>query len=430
MILAFPHRPTLRLLLRFVLQLLALAVALLWISHTAAGAEALVLSGGGQIDGQLVDPAKRDAEQLTVRTPEGIRVTVARDQVAKLLRPSAAEIEYRRVAPTYADTVEGQWALAEWCKEQKLRNVRQVHLKRVVELDTNHKLARRALGYSQHAGRWMTQAEIMTDRGYVQHDGRWMLPQEVEITDKRRKDSLAEKQWLATLKRWREWLNDDRRAEEAAAKLRAINDPYAVKAIRQHLKTEAVVQVREWYVEALARIGTPDALQALVQMSLNEPMDNVRLSAVDLLVEKKQPEVVAMFIQALKSKDNAIINRSAYALGQLGNVAAVPALVDSLVTQHKFAVTTGSPGISTTFGGPTPSGPPPGAGAGFPSSGPNVGGFSTGQSTQIIVQQMANAEVLDALVRMTGVNFEYNSAQWKAWLASRKKPESEDARRD
>ena len=43
---------------------------------------------------------------------------------------------------------------------------------------------------------------------------------------------------------------------------------------------------------------------------------------------------------------------------------------------------------------------------------------------------MANAEVLDALVRMTGVNFEYNSAQWKAWLASRKKPESEDARRD
>jgi hypothetical protein len=59
-----------------------------------------------------------------------------------------------------------------------------------------------------------------------------------------------------------------------------------------------------------------------------------------------------------------------------------------------------------------------------------MGGFSTGQSTQIVVQQMRNAEVLDALVRMTRVNFEYNSAQWKAWLASRKKPESEDVRRD
>jgi hypothetical protein len=105
-------------------------------------------------------------------------------------------------------------------------------------------------------------------------------------------------------------------------------------------------------------------------------------------------------------------------------------LVDALVTQHRFMVTTGSPGISTTFGGPTPSGPPPGAGAGFPSSGPNVGGFSTGQSSQIIVQQIQNAEVLDALVRMTPVNFEYNMGQWKAWLASRKKPESQDARRD
>ena len=421
MILASLHRPGLR--------LAALVVALLWIRHAAAS-EALVLSGGGQIDGQLVDPAKRDAEQLTVRTPEGIRVTVERDQVAKLLRPSAAETEYRRVAPTYPDTVAGQWALAEWCKQQKLRNARQVHLKRVVELEPNHALARRALGYSQHAGRWMTQADIMTERGYVQHNDQWLLPQEIEISDKKRKDSLAKKQWLATLKRWREWLNDDRRAEEAAAKLRAINDPYAVKAIRQHLKTEPVVQVREWYVEALARIGTPDALQALVQMALNDPMDEVRLSAVDLLVEKKQPEVVAMFIQALKSKDNAIINRSAYALGQLGNVAAVPALVDSLVTQHKFVVTTGSPGISTTFGGQTPSGPPPGAGAGFPST-PQMGGFSTGQSSTLVVQQIRNPEVLDALVRMTRMNFEYDSVQWKAWLASRKKQqESEDVRRD
>ena len=390
--------------------------------------EALVLAGGGTIEGQLVDAAKRDAAQLTLRTSEGIRITVARDQVAKLQRPSAAEIEYRRVAPGYPDTVEGQWALAEWCKQQKLRAQRQTHLNRLIELEPNHAAARRLLGYQQHAGRWMTQDEIMTERGYVQHNGEWLLPQEVEIADKQRKDTLAEKQWMATLKRWRQWLNDDRRADEAAAKLRAINDPYAVKAIRQHLKTEQVPQVREWYVEALARIGTPDALSTLVQLALNDPLDDVRLAAVDLLVEKQQPEVVAMFIQALKSKDNAVINRSAYALGKLGNVAAVPALVDALVTQHKFMIVQGSPGISTTFGGVNP-GSPPGAGAGFPSA-PQMNGFSTGQSTQLVVQQLRNAEVLDALVRMTRVNFEYNAAQWKAWLASRKKPESEDVRRD
>ncbi|MGD9646917.1 MAG: HEAT repeat domain-containing protein [Pirellulales bacterium] len=407
----------------------AACLALLATAGGACSADEVVLSGGGQLEGQLADTAKRDPDQVALRTAEGIRVIVPRDQVAKLVRTSAADIEYRQLAPTYPDTVEGQWALAEWCRQQKLRAERHVHLQRVIELDPNHAVARRLLGYQQHAGRWMTQAEIMTERGYVQHNGDWLLPQEIEIAEKKRKDTLAEKQWLATLKRWREWLNDDRRAAEGAAKLRAINDPYAVKAIRQHLKTEQVPQVREWYVEALARIGTPDALSTLVQLALNDPLDDVRLSAVELLVENQQPEVVAMFIQALKSKDNAVINRAAYALGKLGNPAAIPALVDSLVTRHKFMIVQGSQGISTTFGGPTPSGPPPGAGAGFPST-PQMGGFSTGQSSQIVVQQLRNPEVLDALIRMTRINFEYNSAQWKAWLASRKKPESEDVRRD
>ena len=56
----------------------------------------------------------------------------------------AEETEYERIRPTYADTAEAQWELAQWCREHKLPAQRTVHLRRVIELDPEHVEARRA----------------------------------------------------------------------------------------------------------------------------------------------------------------------------------------------------------------------------------------------------------------------------------------------
>jgi hypothetical protein len=59
-------------------------------------------------------------------------------------------------------------------------------------------------------GKWITQEEIMTSRGYVRYKGDWLLPQEVELLEAGRRNDLAEKEWIANLKRWREWLAGDK----------------------------------------------------------------------------------------------------------------------------------------------------------------------------------------------------------------------------
>jgi HEAT repeat protein len=332
-------------------------------------------------------------------------------------RRATAQSEYERIKESFPDTADGQWRLAEWCRQHNLAAAREVHLKRVLDLDPDHPAARRALGYQKREGRWVTQEQVMTERGYVRYRGRWRLPQEVKQLEAKRKQTAAENQWQANLKRWRAWLNDER-AAEATARIRAINDPTAIKALTTQLPDEPSQNVRLLYVDALARIGTPEAVMALVDVSLLDPLEEVRLTAIDHLAEKKLPEVVAMYIKALRSKDNNVVNRAAVGLAHMENVAAIPPLIDALITTHEYAIVQGSPGISTSFGSVSgPGGTAP------------VSGLSVGQSTTYVAEQVRNAAVRDALIKLTGMNYDFDVATWKAWLASRRKAQSLDARR-
>ena len=118
-----------------------------------AAGNVYVLAGGGRIEGELLNADESPREKYVIKTDAGATVTVAADRVQKVLTPRAAEVEYERIRPTYPDTVEGQWALAEWCREHALpAAVREPHLRRVIELDPNHVQARRALGYAKSTG--------------------------------------------------------------------------------------------------------------------------------------------------------------------------------------------------------------------------------------------------------------------------------------
>lgn len=324
--------------------------------------------------------------------------------------------EYERAKSETADTPDAQWQLAEWCRENRLLTQRQAHLERVIELDPEHAAARRALGFQKHSGRWVTQEELMTERGYVRYKGRWRLPQEIKQLEEKRKNTASENQWVANLKKWRDML-DTERYQEAVANIQGINDPFALRALEEQLKVETSEQVRTLYLQAVANIDTPESVRLLVRASIHDTADEVRLTAIDHLAEKKYPEVVALYIQSLRDKNNVVINRAAIGLAAMDNPAAVPALIDALVTTHSETITVGSPGISSTFSRDGKSAPP------------SLNGFSTGQSTYQVTQHLRNAGVLDALIQLTGVNYDFDVAQWKAWLQSRKKGDSLDQRR-
>jgi hypothetical protein len=376
-------------------------------------ADVFVLSTGGRVEGELINANESPREKYVIKTTLGAEVTLSREQVKEVIRPKPAEIEYAKVAKEASDTVDGQWAMAEWCREHSLPEARKAHLKRVIELDPNHVKARGALGYGMFDGQWKTQAERMTEMGYVEYKGTWKLPQEVELIEAEQKRTIAEKRWFNDLKRWREWYDSDKR-QEAIKNIRAITDPTAVPALKKQLETDPSEPVRLLMAEALARVATGEAYTILAIRSLEDPSDEVRQTCLDHLDDTPKPAIRDLYIQKLKDNNNAIVNRAAIGLARLKDPIAVSSLVDALITTHRTPVGGAPQGTySATF---TPNG--------------GTFGFGGG-GAKMIVQDIRNPAVLDALVSLVGsaTNFNFDVAAWKKYLASKRQSQMLDARR-
>lgn len=380
-----------------------------------AAAEVFVLQSGGRIVGEVLNPEQNPRETYVIKTDSGGQITLSKAQVKQIIYQRPEEIEYEKIRTRYADTVEGQWELAEWCREHKLSAPREKHLQRVLALNPDHEPARRALGYSRVNGEWMTQKEAMVKQGYRYYKGRYRLPQEIELMEQDRKTELAEKEWMKKLSTWRAWLDTDK-GKTARENLTSINDPMAIRGLTQALKEERREQVRLLLVEALGQIGTQEALLVLAKRTLEDPVEEVCLTCLDYLKEKKDPEAVKFFIAKLSSKSNPEVNRAAVALRHLGDASAVGPLIDALVTAHKFKISSGNPNqMTTTFGN--------GGGAA-------PGGMSMGGGPKIITQHISNRSVLEALVELTGgINYGFDVQAWKAWYTSQKKRPDTNVRR-
>ncbi len=404
------------------MRILAPLAALVLLA-SAASAEVFVLADGGRVTGSLLNPQESPRKQYVIQAADGVKITLDAAQVRKVLRPKPDEAEYEQIAPTYADTAAAQWELAQWCREHKLIVQRQVHLRRVIELEPNHTAARHALGYSRVNGQWVTQEGAMTAQGFVRSGGKWMLPQEVELAENKRKLDADQQEWCQKLKRWRGWLGSNH-DQEARDNIAAVNDPMAVKGLTLGLRNDQNAQARVLFVAALGRIDAPEAARAMAIASVCDADEEVRLTCLDQLQylsqTKKRPEVISYYVSKLnpKKSTNDIVNLAALGLGRLKDPSAIPALIEAVVTTHKFKVQKagGDGATSASFG-----------------RGPNGGGtgMSTGGGTQYIYRTFNNQAVLDALVATTGVNFGFDKQAWWHWYkAQKKKPDSLDVRRD
>jgi hypothetical protein len=369
--------------------------------------EVIVLQNEGRIQGETVADENLAPTQQRIKTAAGGQIVIDKTAIKQVVIVGKDEAEYenlRRIAP---DTVEGQWKLAEWCREKKMNKQRVPHLERVIALDTNHQQARLALGYFQTNGRWLRQEDRMKEQGYVLYKGEWKLPQEIELLEQENQTKANEREWYTKLNRLKaDYINGTpNKSQEAWQKLTSIDDPAAVPAILQEMKTEKLPRMLRAYIEALGRISNGPSLRLLVDLAMGSATDQYQELALEQLKKGKNPDIVTLIAGELKSKDNRRVNRAGYALGELGNPSVIPAMIDGLITRHKFQISSGDGGQMS---------------AGFGSGG---SGFSAGGKAQIIEQALENFQVLTALNKLTGQNFDYNQAAWRTWYeVNRAKP--------
>jgi hypothetical protein len=383
---------------------------------SAAPVDTFVLANGGQIDGTIQNTTESPRTRYVIKTSAGGEVTLRRDQVKEVRHTKQVELDYIKLRPDHPDTVEGQMKLAEWCLGKQLPEQRTRHLQRVIELDPEHARARQALGYAKIDGEWKTREERFQDKGYIKDkSGKFRVPQQVEEIERKRAFDKAVKTWTKDIKRWREWLETNR-AGEAMAQLQKIAAPEAVEPLGKLMQKESAVEVRRIYVDALARIGTPEAWRALTIFALDDADDDIRQTCLDYLEKQTNTGAVAFFIKRMKSKnaDNQMVNRAGFALGRMKDASSIRPLIDSVVTTHVIDLPTSGNNMNPSFG-----------------NGPGGGTFSFGGGgPKQVDRQFQNMAVHDALASLTGQDFGYDQQSWLRWLATQRKTPTVDARRD
>ena len=384
-------------------------------------ADLFTLHNGGQISGKWLNADQRPVNTYLIETEHGVRIKLAKAQVSRAIRQSSKEIEYERDAPKFSDNVEEQWKLSEWCRENKLDDLRRHHLRRIIELEPNHAGARRGLGQSQVRGEWVTREDYLKREGYELYRGRWRTAQEIKVFKAREQMERAEKKWIVRVKRLRELLATERVAE-ARDEILAIDDPLAVPALRKFLTAEKYRAAKILFIQALGQIANGSAYSALLNQSLNDPDIEIFHECLEQLAQDPLPEMTKAYVDALNDENNQKVNRAAMSLGKLNDKTTIEPLIEALVTTHKV-VRPGRGGASrdtttTTFANSSD-------GSGSPNAPFSGTGLELGDKSQTFFRQVPNQEVLETLVKLSGgASFGFDQRAWRYWLASQRQLKS------
>jgi HEAT repeat protein len=256
---------------------------------------------------------------------------------------------------------------------------------------------------------------MLEGKGYIQVAGSWKTQQQVTLEQYfDRKDKL-EKEWVRRVNALRSIAISDSKSK---VELVSINDPLAAGALAKALPLERDPDVRILLIRALGNIGTSAALHEIARWSVDdirETNNEVRRTCFEVLRKHPAalPAIVGFYARLLHADNGPrVINQAAQALGQIDGHAAIPQLIDALVTTHveiRIVKAQGTTGMSS--GTNTP------------------GGLSWGEETRKFSYDVQNHEVRLALMRLTGKDFLFDKDAWKAWLIQSRRTPTFDARR-
>jgi hypothetical protein len=383
-----------------------LAIIFVAVASNSARADIFLLTSGGRLEGEWLNRDQQPASEYLVLTASGLKTSLPLAQVREVIRRSPLDEEYARRFAAAPDTVDGQWQLAEWCRANSLFDQRKAHLRRIVELDPDHQQARRLLGFQFLDGQWITRDDFLRRDGYELYKGKWRTAQEIEILETEARLEQAQKDWLQKLRRWRADLNTPERAKSAWESFAGLEDPIAVRPLADLFARERVRRVKTLYADVLASIHTAEAVGVLAERVMHDPDEEIFHYCLDHLIALKPPHLADPFIAALRDKSNAQVNRAALALNRIGDPSSISPLIDALITTHAQVLPgrpgTGPESTSTTFSGEGQS-------------------LTRNEGPRVLVSHIRNQHVLDALVKLTGANFEYDRDRWRYWHAQEKR---------
>jgi len=369
----------------------------------------VILKSGGTLEGRVGEEKNQSNGRVyvTVEKSDGslIRLDSSR-LVRKVEWVNGKDFEYRQLA-SKVSSVEDHQSILNWCLEQPsgrrfFKSEIETHAHHVLSALPNDKQARKALGFVFEGEAWIQKDQFYGEHGYTREGTSWTPVRAVQMQGRQetvdekvdeRKDSL--RRWLRAARR------DETNPDELGPALAKFCDQYALALVEAAAKKEKQPHIRAIMVEGISAVDGASAMRKLVGFAMDDPDEFVRERAVTLLGQPHYDADAASlaFAEFFVSKQNAVIQRAADAIGELGGAAAVVELIDVLVTTHKEK----NPNALES-GRLNPS---------FRSDG--TSGLQTGGGPQTITKTRQNDSVLNALKVITEQDFGFDMEQWRDW---------------
>jgi len=384
---------------------------------SSAMADTLELSGGGHLSGQ----AKTRGDFAVVKVDDQIQLAIPTSRVRRTVTSSELAI-YRERAKAAGEDAEKHYRLAIWCGKNvpgDSRLYKRLHMRRAVEIDSDHSNARVWLGYKKQKGKWILKSKLMRDRGMIWRGGRWELPEAMAISEGQSSANIEAKQWIREVNRLVKsvQIGNVKKAPGAMVALKAIDDPSAASAIALQLKNSRgnksqSRELRRLWVKLLGRFRNRNSVAALVLAGIEEADATIREEALEQLVKYGSGSAVATYLPMLKSNDNAQINRAARALFWFPDPELAMTYVNALVTEHRRIE---APGPQTQVG--------------FGDQGER--GLAFGQKPQVVARKKTNPAVQSLLREIEpDVDHGYDEQAWLEYFAKKRGSYDGDLRRD
>lgn len=173
---------------------LAIVAAFIWIvlQRQPIAADVVVLMNGKTLEGRVT----RDGETIVIELAQGV-IKLPRDKVRSILPKRTPMDEYAerrgKIEKEFAagtlppkDAAERWFELSQWAAGQNFTRAREESLKHALEMDGDHAGARKAKGFVEHNGKWMSVNDRNLALGFVLFEGRWVPPEAVEDVRKLR----------------------------------------------------------------------------------------------------------------------------------------------------------------------------------------------------------------------------------------------------
>jgi hypothetical protein len=364
----------------------------------------------GKVLGEKVDDGRT---MISFKTQDGLFLQFDKARmISKIYQLTEEDIAYNEKIEAMKDTAEEHHDLYEWCVDQKAGRSRykdqiKFHLERIMELDPNDDKVRRKLGYTflKNQGRWVPEDLYNEKNGYERAAGSWRPTLQSQLEDNKVNNRETNGNYRVSFDVWRRKLRKSNANIPALfQELRQLCTPNTITLIFQEAREEPNERLRAEYIEAFGEVKSYAAMEALVYFAIEDPNSTLRDRALTLLQHEEHyppQEAATRLTGYFSDKRNTIIQRAAYAVGEIGSEVSILPLIDVLVTRHQL----------------TPKEDPGRMKAGFGNNG--IQSFQMGADpTKSGPTDIKNQSVADALKKITGESLgdqTYNKDAWRRW---------------